>query len=80
MSELKEYWTELYPDGMTEDEIANELNDYEMILDGLNVLYDRVTGGRASKANTDKDVIIALFEDHVNEIVEDALAEERGEQ
>ena len=60
-----EYWQNLYPDGMTEEDVQNELRDFHTVLDGLGELYCHITGGRLSKANTDKAYIRQYFDEYV---------------
>lgn len=68
-----EFWSGVYPDGWTAERVANEMHDYNMLLDGMDMLYEHVTGGKATKPNTSKSVIMSLHDDHINEIVEDAV-------
>jgi hypothetical protein len=72
---LNEFWRGVYPNGMTAEEINNELADLEMIAERVPKVYDHVTGGKVSKPNTDAEVVIALADDYVNEIVDEAVEE-----
>ena len=53
------------------DQIKREMYDYHALMDGLSVLYDDITGGRASKPNTDRRVIAELVDDRVSEAYND---------
>jgi hypothetical protein len=78
--QLDEFWRRVYPDGMDAQEILNELSDLQMMIENVSKVYDHVTGGKASKPNTDADVIKSLHDDYVNELVEEALADREEEQ
>lgn len=58
------------------EQIKRELYDYHQMMDGLAVLYDDITGGRATKPNTDKRVIARLVDERIDEIVKDRVDEE----
>lgn len=59
---LSEFWREIYPAGMTVEEVCNELHDLEFLAREVPLVYDHVTGGMASKANTHASAIIALHD------------------
>jgi hypothetical protein len=70
-NEALRFWTEdVYPDGVTAEQLADELIDYAMILKNVGRVYCHVTGGKVSKANTDAEVVCALADDFINEIVQ----------
>lgn len=45
------------------DQIKRELYDFHQMMDGLSVMYDDITGGHATKPNTDKRVIAQLVDE-----------------
>lgn len=49
-----------------------------MLARNLAVIYDSITFGRVSKPNTKPEVVIALYEERLNEAVAEALAEAAG--
>ena len=51
--------------------IRNELFDYHRMLSGLPALYDEITGGRASKPNTNMRAIVELVEERQRELAND---------
>ena len=73
---VAQFWHGVYPDGWTSERVEAEMSDYHMVLDGLGSLIDYITGGRCSKPNTDKSVIKMLFDNHVNELIEERVKEE----
>lgn len=58
------------------DQIKRELYDYHQMMDGLSLLYDEITGGRASKPNIDKRVIAQLVDERIEDEVAERVAEE----
>lgn len=72
---LSEFWRRVYPEGMTVQNVLDELHDLETVADNVPKVYDHVTGGRISKANTLANVVIAVHDDLVEEAVEDARQE-----
>jgi hypothetical protein len=74
---LDEFWRGIYPRGMTIENVCAELWDLKTLAGNVPLVYDHVTGGKASKANTDPSVIKMLHDEHVNELIEDALEDER---
>ena len=57
------------------DAVKRELSDYHFVLDNVSAVYDEVTGGQASKPNIKSEVIIALANDKITELVQDKLQE-----
>lgn len=53
------------------EQIKRELYDFHNVIKDLSVLYDDITGGRASKVNTDKRVIADLVQDRLMEAYDD---------
>lgn len=44
-----EFWNSVFPDGMDEDQVKNELLDYHFLMEQVPIVYCHVTGGRLSK-------------------------------
>ena len=62
--EAGDFWSNVvYPEGSTPEQIQAELTDYLTILHEVCTVYDHVTGGRISKANTCADAVIGEFND-----------------
>lgn len=76
-ADLDEFWREVYPSGMTIENVANELRDFEVMIHNVPKVYCHVTGGKVSKHLTDADVVISLHDEHVTQLVEEAVADER---
>lgn len=72
-------WPEAYPDGMTEQDVKNELHDYQQVLEQVPKVYDHVTGGLLSKPNYLASVVISAADDHLNKMVEEALEEAKDD-
>lgn len=51
--------------------MMRELHDYSTLLDEVPKVYDHVTGSRASKPNTDSNVICSLADEHYQQIFEE---------
>ncbi|ABL96775.1 hypothetical protein BcepF1.044 [Burkholderia phage BcepF1] len=75
----REFWREICTnaDGSINlDQVKKELSDFSMLLSWVPRVYMHVTGGRVSKVNTWPSVVVSLHDDHVNELVEEALRDE----
>ena len=70
-----EFWKSVYPDGMTDENINNELSDLEFLIDNISKVYCHVTGNMASKPMIYADVINALFDDHCTDMYNMAVEE-----
>jgi hypothetical protein len=55
------------------EQVKKELFDYHNIMMEVSKVDDEITGGRISKPNTRADAVIAVYEDRVNELIEEAL-------
>ena len=77
-ADLNEFWRGVYPNGMTLENIVNELQDFEVMIHNVPKVYCHVTGGLVSKHLTDAEVVISLHDEHVTKLVDEALAEERA--
>jgi hypothetical protein len=64
------FWSEIVEDGygcFEPEKIKNELYDYANLITDAGIVYDHVTGGRASKPNTDPYLICTLSDEYVYE-------------
>lgn len=75
-------WTDFWepiirPDNGAIDlgQIKRELHDYSTLLREVPRVYMHVTGGKVSKPHTDSDVVIAIHDDHVTELISGATGE-----
>jgi hypothetical protein len=63
------------------EDVQNELYDYHGIIKDLPVLYDTITGGLISKANTSIYEVIAAVEgreqEHIQQAIDDFIAGDR---
>lgn len=78
-----DFWAELVTDehgNLVFDAIARELHDYRTLLKNVPQVYDHVTGGKVTKPMTDPEVVKSLFDDYVQEHVDDAVEESKREQ
>ena len=66
------------------DDVKAELYDYHAIISDLPLLYDTLTFGRISKANTSISEVIAavqgLEQEHIQQAIDEFVAGERGQQ
>ncbi len=75
----REFWQEICTnaDGSINlEQVKKELSDFSMLLSWVPRVYMHVTGGRVSKVNTWPSVVISLHDEHVDELVEDAVRDE----
>jgi len=56
------FWRQVYPEGMTAEQIKAELTDFHYLMGEAAKVYMAVTGGRISKTNTEASAVIAEFE------------------
>lgn len=76
---LDEFWKGVYANGMTAQDVVDELHDFHIMLENVPSVYMEVTGGLLSKHLYDSDTVIGVYEDHLNTLIEEAL-EERLEE
>lgn len=58
---LPEFWGEIYEDGMTIEDVNNELKDFEYMIEQVPKVYMEVTGGLLSKPNYPADTVIQEY-------------------
>ena len=60
------------PEGEVDMELVKrELYDLDLLAHNTSVVYDHVTGGKISKPLTLPAIVIAAYEDHVNNLLGD---------
>jgi hypothetical protein len=72
-----EFWKSVYPDGMTSENITNELKDLEFLAGELPKVYMHLTGSMASNPMIYADVINSLHDDYITDIVNEHLEEQK---
>jgi hypothetical protein len=70
-----QFWQELFPEGMTAEDITKELSDLEFVSENLSKVYMHITGDRASKPMIYAEVINSLHDDYVTETYKMAAEE-----
>lgn len=73
---LDEFWRGVYPNGMTAQDVVDELHDYHFMIGEVPKVYMEVTGHKLSKPNYYASSVIGVFNEHVQDVVEDALEEQ----
>jgi len=73
--EAKRFWKETYQNGITLQELANELSDMHIMIENVPKIVNAVTGGLLSYATYPADTVIAKFNDYVDDIVQEAIKE-----
>ncbi|AOI92077.1 hypothetical protein WS57_25535 [Burkholderia pseudomultivorans] len=79
----QQFWREICTnaDGSINlEQVKRELSDFSMLLSWVPRVYMHVTGGKVSKENTWPSVVMSLHDEHVNELVEEALRSELEER
>lgn len=72
-----EFWKPLFEAGAVQEgkglleQIKDELHDYKLAMDRVPIVYDHVTGNKASKLLTDPAAICALADDHYASIYQE---------
>lgn len=81
IEEHREFWKGIiYKDGkIDEEQVMKELSDFSDFMDRFGSLLCEVTGNRMSKLNYTKGAMISCANDHLEECVNDALAEREQE-
>lgn len=64
----RQFWESCYPDGMTFQDIANELSDMAGMIDNFTKVVYEVTGGQLSKPNYPASVVISEYQQNLNRI------------
>jgi hypothetical protein len=71
------FWGRVYPEGMTLQDIQNELHDFHIMMENVPIVYNHVAG--LSKPLTDASRIINAYEEQLRKICDEAVAEETEE-
>lgn len=73
-----EFWSKfVYPEGASAQDVQNELDDYHEMMGEVGRVYDHVTGGVISKPNTRASAVIEVADEHIQELIEEAIKDER---
>src|SRR5690349_284618 len=74
-----EFWAPICaPNGVLDvEQVKRELSDYSMLLDYVPRVYDHATGGAVSKTNTTPTAVCSVIDDHIQDLVEDAIRDDR---
>ena len=77
--EAKEFWKGVYPNGITAQDLANELSDMNIMMDNVPKIVYAVTGGLLSKATYPAETVIAKFNDYVDDVVKENIEDYKEE-
>jgi hypothetical protein len=69
-----EFWVDILckEDGLLDlDQMKRELSDYHMLLQNMPSILMEATGGRVSKPNTDRSVVIQLIQEEQQRLFEE---------
>jgi len=74
---FKEWWALIVmPNGEWDlEQVKKELYDYAILMGNVSEVYDHITGGAISKPNTKPEVVIAVADDLVTQMIEEAIKE-----
>ena len=69
----QEFWKEIIEkDGIIDiEQIKKELYDFSTIIRNISIVYDHVTGGAISKPLTLPEIVIAIADEHYQELYTD---------
>lgn len=76
-SPLSTFWKEIYPEGMTAQDLDKELSDLEFVSEQLSKVYMHLTGGALSNPMYYAEVINSLHDDYVTNTVNEYLEEQK---
>ena len=68
------FWKDILEDDkgkLDMNQLKKELYDFYILIDNLSKLYVNVSGGLCSKPHTDANIVIELYEDHLNQRYQD---------
>jgi hypothetical protein len=75
---VQKVWDEFWADLLTQedgsmdyDQLKKELSDYHMLLENMPSILMEATGGRVSKPNTDRSVVIGLIQEYQQRLFEE---------
>jgi len=57
------FWPQVYPEGMTAEDVRSELADLHFLMEEVPKVYDHITGGHLSKVNYPASTVIAEHDD-----------------
>lgn len=68
------FWTRTtYPDGMSAEQVQDELHDLHMILENVPKVYSHITGGMLSKPHYTADGVIQAADDYMKQQFEELI-------
>jgi len=71
-----EFWQKwVYPEGMTAEEVRNELADFHFMMEQVSLIYMHITGGRLNKRSYCAGTIISECDAHLQDQIDDAVRE-----
>jgi hypothetical protein len=73
---LSDFWRGVYPDGMTVQNVLDELHDLQFMASEVPKVYDHVSGGHISKPNTHAFEVIREHDRQREVDIAEAIAEE----
>jgi polyhydroxyalkanoate synthesis regulator phasin len=74
--EAKKFWQDTYSDGVSAQDIANELSDMHIMLEAVPIVYQEVTGGMLSKHTYKAKDVISEYRNHVDKLVNELVKDE----
>jgi hypothetical protein len=57
------------------DQVKRELHDFKVMMDNVSQVYCHITGNRMSKPNYDASVVISVYEEEVQKMIQESRAE-----
>ena len=76
-----EFWQEIVilPNGEWDlEQVKKELYDFHRLMRNASEVYDHVTMGRISKENTRPGVVIGEYDGVLQDLIQEAIEEDRG--
>jgi hypothetical protein len=73
---LEKNWKENYPEGMSIQDVNNELADYEFLLENVPKVYQEISGGLLSYPNYPASVVISKYNDHIQDHIKEVVLED----
>ncbi len=67
---------ETKPGVLNYDQVMRELSDYTILIEAVSKVYYEITDGRITKPNTMYEAVIAVYQDRVQNYINEAIQEE----
>lgn len=73
--DYEEFWKDIVEENgvLNLDQIKRELFDFHNLMQNVSKVYMEITGGMISKQMTDPDVVIAVANDRIQDLVEEEI-------